>query len=933
MRETDISVLSSRISRIKQAVLCLFVCFFVMISSQNAFAYRQNIVDYECADGKSPPVIPSTPTAAINNCKLGACGACVPKNNYWNDPKIEVIYEHSGVEKIRTFTLGPNQCEGYSTNRFCARIVYPGPRYDDNGMKIDGSKEDNYGNITAENGLGKPQLCAYEDPTDGMDTEYNYNPYHEGATNPNALDVADSAATGALIGGAAGLSGGPLVMFTVGAGAAAGALIGTATGLISQTYNHIVSTNIGCIDLKISEIPPAFSNDAWHNQKFYPFPTIQLDKDSTFESTKVNVYICKKNGELVRCRRDEDGEIVNGNGDLDFKIADEKTLTLTALSFSDSFTADDGREISVEMRPEHPGKIYAYAEIPGSDERERRYDSLHLPGYMPIPVVSTGEEDDNINFSNPGIKIEIPYDGRATDEVIIRFDKAIYDIPPDPTAEAHACASAGAMEFCAEVQCLDWIDSLDANGDPIYVGGNPSSGIKQICNEWDDRICLTEGYNTAPIAMVDHQSVILQKAPNRKITKNTPFDNARQNREFDDGELIPPPLTTVEKYDIWIYDPPVCYALTSEGNCNNYSGQYTFSFNGGFDYINDYGTGTPFAINNTGTPTGNPLLDNVNTEDPYGLKRAMKYTTCGNSSDPGCITPCPNGDASACRDAPTEQLRDLNAKELGFCPRVPADMTTYYFDIDTQTYPYPYKVPRNCNEIEIKLWGGGGGGGQDLDSNANSDDVGNAGGGGAYVTATLSVDEGDIHELTVGKGGFIDKKGRTTSFKYGNKEIEAKGGKSSLEEDKVAKGGKFDCDGVNNCSGHNGSDGEVTDCPADVAGEYDVGAGGVPWDPDTGAYKNSEFKDMRQCDRSNTTGNFDNIAAYEDKHLYSSASDSDPTDDPDKLFKESNLLRPGFGEGGCASFFDCGQSWTTQANPAAPGGHGYAEIRCTSSKE
>ncbi|MFN7039188.1 MAG: hypothetical protein ACK4OM_06470 [Alphaproteobacteria bacterium] len=155
-------------------------------------------------------------------------------------PTLKLYYKLCGFWACGCHTKelkGYGECAYVEGLRFCARAA---------GRHEHGNNSD------------KVQICAYQDPWDDMDTNANLMPFHHNASTKGTDSTASNAstATGILVGSAVVLMPFTLGMSAVVLGIAAGIseLISFARG----SWNHIVTSNVGCVDIPRAPFPPPF---------------------------------------------------------------------------------------------------------------------------------------------------------------------------------------------------------------------------------------------------------------------------------------------------------------------------------------------------------------------------------------------------------------------------------------------------------------------------------------------------------------------------------------------------------------------------------------------------------------------------------------------------------------------------------------------------
>lgn len=330
--------------------------FLVILSIPPAFAG-----DLTCSI-RQPNATNSYKVEASTSCSGGRCGVCDPNTGPegWVNPAVEVAYQigvygdvDTGMPIYRA-TIGLGKCKWLVGVRFCVRPAKAGT----------------YGNSST-----RPQLCAYEDPCDGMDppngncigsSSYN-GPYHQNSSKADILPWE------------------PLRY----------SILGSMVGGITSKYNHIVTRNVGCIDRKIGPIPPTWSNNAWFNNSL-PIPTFEQASPSVFESPRIKVKVCKDGAQIVACSvttavEDTSASVIlnpNQNAGSNPQNIPYKDCKTTNDGGANSF----GRQFCASITTSEPDKIKI---VQVTDGVESDVISLDRPGYIPKPVVTATPDSTN----------------------------------------------------------------------------------------------------------------------------------------------------------------------------------------------------------------------------------------------------------------------------------------------------------------------------------------------------------------------------------------------------------------------------------------------------------------------------------------------------------------------------------------------------------
>ncbi|MCE3231790.1 MAG: hypothetical protein K0R98_47 [Rickettsiaceae bacterium] len=485
--------------------------------------------DLRCEDTERTEPIWTKCTTAIG----GKCAVCPPKadSSSWKDPKIDVYYNYP--ENKRKMTLSDKECGWSAGIRFCARKAFP-------GNAEEKTADENYGNTTGATPNPRVQLCAYEDPMDGMDKNGAENKYHWQTKNQDRANLAGSIAGGMAIG----YFFGPL-------GPAVGALIGGLVVAITSTYNHNVENNLGCVDLPIAKGPPPFCNDCWHT-KYAISPLIDLDINSTFMSPKVKLTFCfdaKAGNSSVKepavCDLNNDSQqsyLLNPNSENGYvsKGAIDLNYVISGQPISDK------REFKAVVSSTRSSKVCVYMSKDIKGKAVNVFQGcLPRTGYMYTPIISPSA---NSTTESPKLKVTFP-GSNNTIEVWQNSDDYL----------DNACRDLEQVNLCAQRQCLTVKDGVTV---PL-----------NMCDSWDKKVCLT-GYNVPPVVVVDSRNEPIKSLPNTLIPKNSSFDNNSAYSEVNEkSELVPTKAQFTR--DIWVYKRPatsICYRMEPEGYCSNTTG-------------------------------------------------------------------------------------------------------------------------------------------------------------------------------------------------------------------------------------------------------------------------------------------------------------------------------------------------------------------------
>lgn len=736
----------------------VFLLSAVFILNVPGYSYA----DPKCDDG-------SKAVQAPDKC-VGSevfCGVCPSNSSTYLDPKVQVIYKDAIL--THKATLSVNECKwtyfvGFPI-RVCARRASAGK----------------YGNPA-----NFPQLCAYEDPMDGMDTDPLSSPFHKNVPYDDGLTVAQTALIGTSVGLGAGVVAasfaGPLLPIIVGLGAGVGALVGA----IMENFNHVVIRELGCVPMPIGPMPPSFCNNCW-DRNALPDPSLFMASTSTFLKPSTILRICKvDNGDgtfsVEKCNSDKeystnliedvlltpkapdsynpDSPLLPASGKCpygDDKYCGEYIVdSIDPVNpryvpvYNDCKESSDGREFCAKITVEQPEKICFYQEktitlLFGSINNEKFLGCIPRPGYMRKPKVeSVG------SFSEPAIKLSYE-DGQS---IILKEDPGLYKKPPFRSDEykGQTCKFMHQIEFCTHRQCNSW--NKDSYGNPI-------------CEIFDPKVCMT-GYSTSPLVAVSNPTTtspmgeIINSKPNIYLQAGTIFNNSEANKEGAGN------LKESFEIPVWVYDPAYCYQRDAAGRCINYSGMCKSNTEPDFingvciNYKNDYSSA--FAIKPGST---NTILATNYTEDPYfinpslGMVRPMQAeesNMCvgiplppGNSFIYTNPNPAESGISYVIYDEKSNSEILQSASGIS-----PTSLSINYKPVSKQ---YEYTVPSMCNKMQFEITGSGSAGRWKSSGDASSEE--HPGGGGAYIKGTISVTPGEKLYVRVARGGGDYDKGES----------------------------------------------------------------------------------------------------------------------------------------------------------------------------
>jgi len=670
----------------------------------------------------------------ISDCTFGMCAICDNKDHF--NPRAEVLYMPGAYIGFALFgklpvykrSIGLYQCAWLLGVRFCVRPTQSGD--------IDSPIDLHHSTPWALNTSGRPRICAYEDPCDGMDppdgncaVHSNLSPYPYRAPATSVISWEQAGALSAIT----------FVFCPV------CAVVPLLVAGITSTYNQTVITPIGCIDRTIGPMPPTWKNSAWWNNASPP-PTFsdagvvtyigKVTASSVFEAPVIDMRVCKdtNTATIIDC------SLNNAVTDTDTNTSAKLNLSSTATagcSGDNTTTAPycNCKTVSytllnanvtycAQIKTDKPDMVTISARYGSSPNYSYDYLlSIPRPGYIPKPTVA--KVDGTLGTSNIGTAMSVTLRGATitlseplytytasgvtytcnpkariidsgvtrngycvSNNIISALPANLTTSPPSDWAllpQTYPVSSTiHQVPFSIGRPCVDLELSFQAVTD---VNGNSYGAY--VCNQYQDMVCI-EGYDTAPFVAVNTATpepyATLGDTPNVKnnnhattITIGTAFPNVHSNQE--NGAYLSEAYTAstddAHSFDgnVWVYP----YTATS---------------------------GTPAAP--------------ATSEYDYN------------------------------NNAHSDTLRILNSKEAGMCVKTAPDQRVFIYNSPGS---YSFTVPINCSRMQVSLWGGGAAG---AFGNSDHDESGRSysGGAGGYVSGAInSLASGTSISIQVGDGG------------------------------------------------------------------------------------------------------------------------------------------------------------------------------------
>jgi hypothetical protein len=231
----------------------------------------------------------------------------VPEESTYFNPSIGVRYkvDMGFVSWSDSTVLSNGECGFVYTGalyRICARMAQAGNYGNSTGTSSCVAGTDQRQGMSGGGAVcGRSQLCAYEDPQDGMDTQTYVSPFHKNEEN-SGLSITEAAAG---VGAAA---------------AASGVLLGPAAAAMTMAYfitgkhNHVVTIDIGCVDVPLATMPPPYIHNIGDAIKSGMLPMVEpvtsncdstVDDVGSFEAPRIRVVVRENN----RCKEHADLEV------------------------------------------------------------------------------------------------------------------------------------------------------------------------------------------------------------------------------------------------------------------------------------------------------------------------------------------------------------------------------------------------------------------------------------------------------------------------------------------------------------------------------------------------------------------------------------------------------------------------------------------------
>lgn len=662
-----------------------------------------------------------------------------PNSTYWS-PELKVTLDNGMPPSNDSVSrnLGPGECSymGWLATRICARITLPiGPRYPgDKGYDSDNPDNNkakkNYGNNTGPEGNPRVQLCAYVDPCDGGDppdgscTINSHSPFHHNTPRENVLNNKDliilGAVSGAVLVGTAGLG-----VVAVAPAIAFAYMIKA----IMKNYNHVVMDNLGCVDISLAPLPPAWVHNAWTLQ-YAPNPNVEIGTNVDARTLRVTggvsffdpitaVKICRDkrvSSSVVLLSCGDPNSILQETLLLDPNVANKKEVlgsSPTEYVYEDckesTVALEDGskRTYCARIMTAKPDKVCVFKKGDASTNfKDIMIKCIDRPGWMPKPLLFL--EPDSVTSGK--YQVQLKYPGYDSESLVLREDPAVKNNTPysqlNPSWTAN-CGYLQQVEFCLKRPCKTEVFQTTPSGEQT-----PAS-----CSEYESSYCV-HGFD-APygVAVTTKSGAVIAGYP-----------NIRQ-----------------PAYKGWVYNPAQCFQKDfATGKCINYAGKP----NGGVccDAQLDNCLGVPAPFTNSDGACIQYVRNTTNDEFWIDSSSIFAPTSDAQSKcamDRSYMDPQNTGTNVDCR--PKVSIRPLEPREAGMCIGLPESEGIL---LKNGPYAGVYTVPPGCNRIQVRLWGGGGVG----HSQDNGDAWDHSGGSGAYAMWELGVSEREQIQVNVGQG-------------------------------------------------------------------------------------------------------------------------------------------------------------------------------------
>lgn len=543
----------------------------------------------------------------VVDCWGGMCGTCSvesAESNDWADPKLEVIfvpgmYTWANIpewtitnDTVYKSILHLSECKFMAgLPRFCARIAQPGT----NGNDLD--------TTNPERPIGKPRLCAYEDPWDSTEGgTHDYEPHHHRETEKGIL------------------------------------------------YNLTVLTNdVGCEDMHLGPLPPTWTHSAWLDASA-PMPDIILDPESVFEGPIIELKRCQDpithrpvSCSIVNAEVIQPPLYLTPNSSNDYKHCVSITTGETILNPSISNVDYKDRAFCAVVSKDSPE--YVTINMLSQDLWTPGLKRFDRPGYMPKPTVV---EADNSDYLSP--KLLLTLRGKS---LLLEDNPLLYKDPPQYSASWDPARARGYLhqvEFRLKRPC----EAGKMVTENVVVAGVTHQETK--CTQYKNVICV-EGYTTAPLTVVKKASnppttnddVPIGHAPNVVKEKNIAFANTNAVKEFN--RFLQETFTkdvTVLNPDL----PETCYRRNEDPNnpyCQNDSGACVSGDAGTVGNCNNYA-----------------IEHNSANEDPAYVDTKINTTRPMNAMESGLCLATPPDNRVFAYEAPGsyEHVVPINCQEM-----------------------------------------------------------------------------------------------------------------------------------------------------------------------------------------------------------------------------------------------------------------------------
>lgn len=665
----------------------------------------------EGGDYSESPVVIGTHNGACGNLYVGdTCWVCPSTESTYDNPKLIIrqftnngFVGSSYLEQITLtgVTPGNDNIENCgwiwrfgAHYRFCTRISFPEQNCEGlserqkQTCKVREGEPLNNTHLDTTGKGSRPLLCGFEDWCDFSDPpegtcageKGNFSPFHHNTPNPEQLDPEEAALTGLIAGAAIGAAVGAFMpaafLILAPIGGALGAAVGAITAWLDSEYNRIVNADIGCVEVPIATVPPAYPHEIPDGGIPRP-PRVEAAAecsqatindescDNTFYTPKV-IIVNRDTGNSYELQYSVPAEYKSTNitdGAPKGTAHPGPPDNLSGLPASPVCTsiATDGRQFCAHVYADKPDEICVYEYGTNAVGEINKVIGCKKRSKVGIPFPSVEEPADQ-DPANPSMVVNFGPEKLVLHEMTLA-GKHI--------GNGGGCGYIEQLQFCAIMPCEENNrPEVDASGRLIQTG--------KLCEDYKQKLCL----KSIPMTQFEQLTVVerLEDPGAGSVVEGAPNKNFKDCQGFDT--------------DTWIYEPAACLpgAKDADGRCTNYGN------------CTDKNTCTEIC-----EPTACiercviPITD-LDGDGKCDEESAEAACTKYANPDPGKGLPVGHYD----KDPRTQRERLLSTEELGLCIDLPKfDVTFDLNSTDTTSRWFDITIPKYCNEVKVTLVGGG----------------------------------------------------------------------------------------------------------------------------------------------------------------------------------------------------------------------------------